>query len=111
VRVSVCHCLACQQRTGSIFGVQARFPHERVTIEGRATEYVRIGDEGSRITFRFCPECGATVYYGMDVEPALVAIPVGAFADPTFPPPSRSVYESRRHSWAHVPESVVEHSE
>ena len=24
VRISVCHCLACQQRTGSAFGVQAR---------------------------------------------------------------------------------------
>lgn len=26
VRVSICHCLACQRRTGSVFGVQARFP-------------------------------------------------------------------------------------
>lgn len=26
VRVSVCHCLACQRRTGSLFGEQARFP-------------------------------------------------------------------------------------
>jgi hypothetical protein len=25
VRISVCHCLACQRRTGSAFGVQARF--------------------------------------------------------------------------------------
>jgi hypothetical protein len=25
IRVSVCHCLACQRRTGSVFGAQARF--------------------------------------------------------------------------------------
>lgn len=30
VRVSVCHCLPCQQRTGSAFGVQARFARAQV---------------------------------------------------------------------------------
>jgi len=37
VRVSLCHCQACQQRTGSAFGVQMRFPRERVRIEGRSS--------------------------------------------------------------------------
>jgi DNA topoisomerase IB len=26
IRISICHCLACQRRTGSVFGTQARFP-------------------------------------------------------------------------------------
>ena len=34
VRVSVCHCLDCQRRSGSAFAAQARFPAETVTIEG-----------------------------------------------------------------------------
>jgi hypothetical protein len=63
VRVSVCHCLACQRRTGSVFGAQARFPREAVTVAGTSSEYVRTGDEGTKSTFRFCPKCGATVYY------------------------------------------------
>jgi hypothetical protein len=71
-----------------------------------AREYVRVGDDGGRITFRFCPECGSTVYYSIDIEPDLVGVPVGAFADPTFPAPTYSVYEARRHAWARVPESV-----
>ncbi|MCZ6616567.1 MAG: aldehyde-activating protein, partial [Gammaproteobacteria bacterium] len=28
IRVSVCHCHACQRRTGSVFGVQARFSND-----------------------------------------------------------------------------------
>lgn len=48
-----------------------------MTIEGRAHEYVRAGDEGSKATFRFCPICGATVYFDNDV----------------------SVYGARRHPW------------
>ena len=40
VRISMCHCLACQQRTGSVFGVQARFRRDQVTaIAGRSAEY------------------------------------------------------------------------
>jgi hypothetical protein len=30
VRVSICHCFACQKRTGSAFGYQARFPREQI---------------------------------------------------------------------------------
>lgn len=106
VRVSVCHCLACQRRTGSVFGAQARFSSDAVTVAGRSTEYVRTGDEGTRAIFRFCPTCGSTVYYTFEGNPEFVAIPVGAFADPAFPPPTFSVYEERMHSWVHMPDSI-----
>lgn len=100
VRISICHCNACQKRTGSVFGTQARFPREQVTIEGQSTRYMRSGDSGKPITFHFCPDCGATVYWELANAPGLIAVPVGAFADPKFPPPRHSVYEDRRHSWA-----------
>ena len=106
----MCHCLACQRRTGSGHGVQARFPREQVTaIEGTSTAYERTGDSGGRITFHFCPTCGATVHYALDGLPGFVVVPVGAFADPTFPGPKVSVYEARRHPWSPVPETVIEH--
>ena len=93
VRISICHCNACQKRTGSVFGTQARFPREQVTIEGQSTRYTRLGDSGKPITFHFCPDCGATVYWELANAPGLIAVPVGAFADPNFPPPRHSVYE------------------
>lgn len=104
VRVSMCHCLACQRRTGSAFGLQARFPRERVRISGSGREYVRLADDdGSPRRFHFCPDCGATVYYVLDSDPELIAVPVGAFADPAFPAPAVSVWESRRHAWVTPP--------
>src|SRR5574337_540929 len=108
IRVGVCHCLACQRRTGSVFGVVARFPSASVTISGKSNEYVRVGDAGSRATFHFCPACGSTVYYTSDAMEGNVAIPVGAFADPQFPIPTISVYEERMHSWVSMP-SDIEH--
>lgn len=108
VRNSICHCLACQRRTGSPFAQQARFLREQVKISGESTQYVRTGDEGTRARFHFCPRCGATVYYEPEALEAFVAIPVGAFADPGFPAPTVSVYEERMHSWV-VPPPEAEH--
>jgi hypothetical protein len=102
VRVSVCHCLACQKRTGSAFGVQARFAAKDVVVAGESREYTRVGDEGTSARFRFCPECGATVFWWLDAVPGMVAIPVGAFADPQFPPPRVSVYGVRQHPWVRL---------
>jgi hypothetical protein len=106
VRISVCHCLACQRRTGSVFGAQARFAQDSVTIEGNAREYVRVADSGNRVTCRFCPDCGATVYYTLDAVPGFIAVPIGAFADPQFPAPRISIYEERRHEWVRVPDGA-----
>jgi len=106
IRVAVCHCLACQRRTGSVFGAQARFVAEAVTVSGTSKEYVRVGDGGTKSTFRFCPECGATVYYTSEEMHGAVAIPVGAFADPSFPGPTFSVYEERMHSWVQMPMDI-----
>ena len=33
-------------------------------------------------------------------------ISVGSFADPLFPPPTESGYDSRRHAWVDLPESM-----
>jgi hypothetical protein len=107
VRISMCHCLACQRRTGSVFGVQARFPREKVVVEGRAVDYVRVADSGGKVTSRFCPRCGTTVYYELEVVPGFVGVPVGGFADPTFPAPTVSIYEARAHRWVLNPLEVT----
>ena len=111
VRLSMCHCLACRQRTGSIFGVQARYARDKVEITGMAHEHLRVGDSGGRLTFHFCPTCGSTVYYRFEHHGAFIGVPVGAFADPAFPPPSVSVYEARRSPWADMPNLVIERHE
>lgn len=102
VRVSVCHCLNCQQRTGTAFALTSRWPKERVTFSGDANEYQLTGDEGSTATFRFCPTCAGTVYFTNAPMPDLIAIPVGMFRDPAFPAPSISIYENRKHAWLDV---------
>lgn len=99
VRLSICHCLECQKRTGSVFAAQARFRRADVTMAGRSTLWSRVGDSGGTATFNFCPDCGSTVWWEPAEMPDHVLVATGAFADPAFPPPTVSVYESRMHGW------------
>ena len=102
----ICHCLACQQRTGSAFAYLAGFapPYE---VTGIATEYVRTGDAGARFRFRFCPTCGSTVFHTEEgLEDRGVSVAVGCFADPSFASPQVSVYDCRRHAWVTLPPGV-----
>jgi hypothetical protein len=89
-----------------VFATQARFPAGAVVVNGTSTSFVRVGDAGGRATFHFCPTCGDTVYYTFDGAADSIAIPVGAFADPTFPAPAFSVYEERMHAWVQMPVDI-----
>jgi hypothetical protein len=107
--VGLCHCLACQRRTGSVFAALASFaaPYK---VSGTASEYVRVGDQGAKFRFRFCPVCGTNLLHTEEgYEQSSVAVAVEAFADPSFPPPQDSVYDCRRHAWVQLPAGIRIH--
>ena len=98
--VSMCHCLECQRRTGSVFGVQAWFAPEQIAaVEGEARQYARVAASGRTVTFQFCSNCGSTISWRAEMRPDLVAVAVGAFADPQFSGPNVVLWERRRHDW------------
>ncbi|MBC7986137.1 MAG: GFA family protein [Sphingomonadaceae bacterium] len=109
VRVSVCHCLACQARSGSAFAAQARWPAADITIAGEDRAWERIADSGRKATYHFCPTCGSTLWYEIEAFPGLIAVPIGAFGDPDFPAPGFSVWEKRKHAWVELV-GDIEHS-
>ncbi len=106
-RVSVCHCHACQRRTGSAYGALARFPAGAVEVSGTATEFARVGESGNQALFYFCPVCGTTVYWKADGFDQ-IAVSLGAFADDEvgLPPPMISMYDERGHTWAALPPDI-----
>ena len=57
-RISMCHCLECQRRTGAAISNQARFRREQVTFTGKSTAWMRTAESGNALTFHFCPTCG-----------------------------------------------------
>lgn len=107
-RVSVCHCLDCKRRTGSAFSYNATFAAEQVETSGPSNPFTRSSEEGFWGRHHFCPECGDTLFYEIERRPGMITVPVGAFADPDFPPPTVSVYGERRHAWLHISADVTE---
>lgn len=107
--VVVCHCLDCQRRTGSAFGAAAFFAAEAVQIAGASSAYRRVSDAGRKLAFRFCPHCGTTLWWETERHPGKIAIALGAFADPDFPVPSRSVFNRSRYNWVDLPHDLPAH--
>jgi hypothetical protein len=113
VRVGICHCLACQRRTGSAFSLIALYARDQVQpAEGTVKRYVRVADSGRTVNFGFCPECGGTVFWEAEMRPGMILVAVGTFADPSFGKPSVSVWERTRLPWTKaIDAEEIEHLE
>ncbi len=48
-RISMCHCLECQRRTGAAISNQARFRREQVTFAGKSTAWMRTAESGNAL--------------------------------------------------------------
>jgi hypothetical protein len=102
----LCHCQSCQRRSGTIVQSGAHYLKTQVECRGVSKAYSRKADSGFEIRFYFCPECGSTVYWETSKYPDRCGIAVGCFADPTFPPPTLSMYEHYKHHWLSVPPNI-----
>jgi hypothetical protein len=105
--IVLCHCTQCQRRTGSTFGIGAYFRREDVELSGTPKAYTRQVEGTERtVTNYFCPECGGTVYWTLDLRPNHVGIAVGNFADPSFGAPTRAVWSEHKHHWINLPSEL-----
>ena len=103
----VCHCEECQRRSGVPLTSNAYFHKSNIRLEGEKKVYTRPANEGRSFHNYFCPNCGSTICWTLDVFPDLYGVATGAFNDPTFHPPSMSIYERSKYAWVSVPN--VEH--
>lgn len=103
---ALCHCFACQRRTGAPFSANAFYSINCVEISGTSAEFIRTAESGRKVRMHFCPTCGSTVYWKADVSPFWIGVAVGSFADPAFAPPAISVFEHSKHKWVKVADTV-----
>ena len=91
-----------------MFGVAAFFDRGAVTVvQGASKTYTRDSASGKPVTFHFCPECGSTVFWEPERMPQLIGVAVGAFGDPSFPPPEQSVFTMHKHGWLSLPQDMT----
>ena len=103
---NVCHCRACQRRTGSLIHAGAYFLKADVRCEGPNKVYTRRADSGFDAHWHFCPDCGTSVYWELDRVPEFLGIAVGCFADPEFPLRNGPAGEEVKHPWLGMPAGI-----
>lgn len=98
-KVSVCHCLECQRRTGSAFGIAVFFASEMIEIAGTSAVFSRIGDSGKPVAFHFCPSCGSTLFWEPAFRPGMTAVALGCFEEKDGLEPTQGVYDHHGLPW------------
>jgi hypothetical protein len=104
--VNCCHCLNCQQQTGSAFVINLLIEADRVELlagEPRAVEVPR--NDGSPQTVYRCPTCQVAVYseYG---RPEVLFVRGGTLDDPSSVSPDAHIFTRTKLDWVRLPESV-----
>jgi hypothetical protein len=103
--VHACSCTECQKRSGSAFSYSAFFPESAASIEGAYRSWRRASPGGWQ-EVSFCPTCGTSLFFRLDVLPNILAISVGCFTDPAFEGPAKLYWSSRRHRWLSLPQEI-----
>ena len=106
LEVAACSCLDCQRQSGGAFTYTAIYPETAVSITGNRTTWRRHPDSGRRLETEFCPTCGVTVCFRMEVWPETIGVSVGCFADPDFVKPEKLYWAPRCHRWLTFPEGT-----
>jgi hypothetical protein len=114
-RVTICHCLWCQRRTGTAFGAEAVFQEQNVRFLGLAPAgYRHRSDESGRwLEVYFCPRCGSNLGFTLEAVPGVRTVPVGTLDDQAFLNTKhikfRHVFARTRRKWSELTSDVEVH--
>ena len=103
---NICHCLDCQRRTGSHVSSNAYFLKENTRILGEHRLYTRNATKGRQLHNYFCPTCGSTVCWTLDLRPQYLGVAIGCFNDCSFAAPRISLWEDRMYPWTILPDGM-----
>ncbi|TDG13436.1 GFA family protein [Seongchinamella unica] len=104
----VCNCTNCQRRTGSPFAAILYFPDNQVVAQsGETKSYQFRVESGNTNTTFFCPDCGSTVFFRVDLFQGQTGIAAGCFNDPDIPMPAASAWTKSKYRWVQFPEDLL----
>lgn len=95
----ICHCRACQRRSGTGHAAQAAVDRDSFSQTGSPGAWTRDSDSGHRVTHHFCRDCGSPLYNTMTRGPGIAMIDWGALDDPPSVAPDRVFEELNAAGW------------
>jgi hypothetical protein len=101
-RVTICHCTACQNLTGTAYRVTVAASAEGFRLtRGEPKTYIKVADSGNKRAQVFCGDCGSHLYAHAAVErPDRLGLRVGALRERTELVPSKRIWCRSALSWS-----------
>ena len=101
VFLTICHCNACKQQSGSAFGMSLRMRWSDVAVKGEPKRWTRPADSGAVVICAFCENCGVRVWHEPS-EKDFVHIKPGTLDHPEVLAPRYESWTTRKAPWLHV---------
>jgi len=104
-----CHCVDCQQTTGSPFSVELMVESESFEFSGDIHSYTVAGDSGQPVHRRFCPNCGSGLFLEGDADPGWIFLKAGTLDDGSWVQPDMHIYTSAKQPWVVLTDELPRH--
>lgn len=103
--VYACHCLNCQTRSGSAFGLHALLSQSDFECAGGTVAYSYSFD-GVGFEERVCETCHTRIYNRNDAMPGMVFLRAGTLAASHRLEPIAHIWTCRKQPWILLPEAT-----
>ena len=109
-RVTICHCTACQNLTGTAYRVTVAASAEGFRLtRGSPKTFIKVADSGNKRAQVFCGECGSHLYAHAAVEnPERLGLRVGCLRERSALVPRKRIWCKSALPWSENLEDLQE---
>ena len=94
-----CQCRQCQRQTGTGHGSYLTFSGAAVKVEGEASHFEAVGENGTVKSSAFCSTCGSPLYLSFPQMPDVFVVRTGSLDDPARYQPQLVMWTAAGHTW------------
>lgn len=106
--IYACHCIECQRRSGSAFGLSMLVNNESFSLtRGVPKFWRRIGAGAIESSQWFCEDCGGGIACGKSTHPDVTAVQAGTLDDTSWIRPIAHVHLHHAQAWQRIPNNAI----
>jgi hypothetical protein len=102
-----CQCRQCQRESGTGHLSHLIFPSSAASVQGEATHWELVGDNGTVKRRAFCPTCGSPVYMTFRDIPDYLVVRAGSLDDPSRYSPQQVTWTAAGYAWDHLDSAIT----
>jgi len=101
-----CHCIECQKRSGSAFGISLVIDKDAFLLTGKLQAFTRVAESGFKLTQHFCTTCGNTIYTENERRVNAIVLHPGTLEDTDWIELNRMIWTNRAQKWFEFPSDL-----